>query len=284
MGKCGCGDNPLLPQPATIQEVIRETWDVNTFRIVLNDVEAMAEWRHEPGQLAMLSVFGVGEAMFSISSAPTKRGFLEFSIKRMGKVTSALHQLGPGAVIGIRGPYGNHFPYELMKGKDLLVVGGGIGLAPLRSMIDFVLADENRDDYGKVEIIYGARSYDDLCFKQDLFDTWPKKRDTVVYTTIDRAEEQWQGHVGFVPAYVEEIAPRGENKIALLCGPPIMIKFVLQALEKLGFHDEQIYSTLELRMKCGVGKCGRCNIGSRFVCLEGPVFSLKDIKELPPEF
>ncbi|MEW6726968.1 FAD/NAD(P)-binding protein [Desulforudis sp. 1088] len=284
MGECGCRDNPLLPQLATIREIIRETGDVNTFRITLNDREAMAGWKHEPGQLAMLSVFGVGEAMFSISSAPTKQGFLEFSIKRMGKVTSALHELSPGAVIGIRGPYGNHFPYELAKGKDLLVVGGGFALAPLRSMIDFVLADKNRDDYGRLEIIYGARSYDDLCFKHDLFENWPNQRDTVVYTTIDRAEERWKGHVGFVPAYVEEIAPSAENKIALVCGPPIMIKFVLQALEKLGFRDEQIYSTLELRMKCGVGKCGRCNIGSKFVCLEGPVFSLKDIKELPPEF
>lgn len=280
----GHPDNPLLPMPATIQEIIPETWDVNTFRVTLDDPEAQAAWRHEPGQLAMLSVFGVGEAMFSISSAPTRKGYLEFSIKRMGHVTSALHQLAPGAAIGLRGPYGNHFPYDRMRGKDLLFIGGGIGLAPLRSLIDFVLDPAHRGNYGRVDIIYGARSVGDLCFKRDLFENWPQAEGTTVYTTIDVAEEQWSGHVGFVPAYVEEVGLSGKNRVALMCGPPIMIKFTLQALEKLGFADDQVYSTLELRMKCGVGKCGRCNIGSTFVCLEGPVFTMAQIKALPPEF
>lgn len=276
--------NPLLPHPATIQEIIPETGDVNTFRITLDDAGAMAAWRHEPGQLAMLSAFGVGEAMFSISSAPTKRGFIEFSIKHMGKVTQALHTMEVGDKVGLRGPYGNHFPYDKFRGMDLLFVGGGIGLAPLRSLIDFVLADEHRADYGRVEVVYGARSFDDLCFKYDVLDGWNKQPNTEIYTTVDRADEQWSGNIGFVPAYLEEVAPAPENKIALICGPPVMIKFVMQALQKLGFKDEQIYSTLELRMKCGVGKCGRCNIGSKLVCLDGPVFSMKEIGQLPPEF
>ncbi len=277
-------ENPLLPRPATIQKIIPETGDVKTFRLTLDDAEAMAAWHHEPGQLGMLSVFGVGEAMFSISSSPTKREYIEFSIKRMGKVTRALHELEAGCQVGLRGPYGNHFPYEKFKGKDLLFVGGGIGLAPLRSLIDFVLAEENRGDYGRVEILYGARSYDDLCFKDDVLDGWVRQPGTVVYTTIDQAEERWTGHVGFVPAYLKEVAPTPENKYALICGPPVMIKFVMQALQKLGFREEQIYSTLELRMKCGIGKCGRCNIGSKFVCLEGPVFNMVEIGQLPPEF
>lgn len=276
--------NPLLPYRATIREIIPETGDVKTFRITLDNPQAAAGWRHEPGQLAMLSVFGAGEAMFSISSAPTRRDFLEFSIKRMGKLTRALHEMEAGGRIGVRGPYGNHFPYEKFRGKDLLFVGGGIGMAPLRSLIDFVLAAENRPRYGRVEILYGARSYDDLCFKAQLLDGWHKKPDTVVYSTIDRAEARWTGHVGFVPAYLEKVAPRPEHKCAVLCGPPVMIRFVLAALKKLGFADDQIYSTLELRMKCGVGKCGRCNIGAKFVCLDGPVFSMAEIAELPPEF
>lgn len=277
-------ENPLLPMPATIQEINAETSDVNTFRVVLDDPEAQAAWRHEPGQLAMLSVFGVGEAMFSISSAPTHRDYLEFSIKRMGHVTNALHQLVPGAAIGLRGPYGNYFPHEKMHGKDLVFIGGGIGLAPLHSLIDYVLDPVYRGDYGQVHIIYGARSVDDLCFKRDIFENWPRAEGTKVYTTIDRAEDQWSGHVGFIPAYVEEIALGGDSRVALMCGPPIMIKFTLQALEKLGYADDQVYSTLELRMKCGVGKCGRCNIGSTYVCLDGPVFTQEQLKKLPPEF
>lgn len=281
MGKT---DNCLLPLPATIQEITPETSDVNTYRITFDDPEVQVNWRNRPGQLAMLSLFGAGEAMFSISSTPTRRDFLEFTIRKAGVVTKALHSLEPGGKIGVRGPYGNGFPYEQFKGRDILFVGGGIGLAPLRSLIDFVLDEQNRADYGKVEILYGARSYDDLCFKKDVFERWPKLPGCEVWTTIDREEEGWKGHVGFVPAYLEEIAPKGEDKVAVLCGPPIMIKFVLEGLEKLGFKDELIYSTLELRMKCGVGKCGRCNIGHKFVCLEGPVFNRVQIKELPPEF
>lgn len=280
MGK----SSPLLPYPATIIRITDETGDVKTFQIVFDDPAVMDAFNHKPGQVAQISVFGVGEATISITSSPTRGKFLEFSVKRVGRLTNALHQMEEGAKVGIRGPYGNHFPYELMKGRDLFFIGGGIGLAPLRSLIDFVLAEENRAHYGRVEILYGARSMDDLCFKHDLFERWPRCTDTVVYTTIDRPEPAWEGHVGFVPSFLEEVNPTPQNKIAITCGPPVMIKFVLKALEKMGFTDEQIITTLEMKMKCGIGKCGRCNIGSKFVCMDGPVFNLAQLKQLPPEF
>jgi len=276
------GSNPILPQMATIVKITSETSDVKTFRVVFEG--GKGDFRQKPGQLAMLSLPGVGEAMISITSSPTYKDFKEFSIKRVGRLTGALHQLEEGCQIGVRGPYGNHFPYELLKGKDLLFIGGGIGLAPLRSLINFVLDKENRKDYGKVEIIYGARSSDDLCFKSDLFENWPKMPNTKVYVTIDREEPEWDGHVAFVPAYLDELKPSPANKYALTCGPPIMIKFVLQSLEKLGFKDDQVITTLEMKMKCGIGKCGRCNIGSKYVCIDGPVFFLSQLKELPPEY
>ncbi len=277
-------DSPLIPFIATITDIVDETSDVKTFQMVFDDPAVMEAFNNKPGQVAQLSVFGTGEATISITSSPTRNGILEFSVKNVGQLTTALHQLEIGSKVGIRGPYGNHFPYHSMQGKDLLFIGGGIGLAPLRSLIDFVLDASNRDQYGKVTILYGARSMDDLCFKRDLFERWCRLPDTEVLTTIDRPEDAWTGHVGFVPAYLEEINPTPENKIAITCGPPIMIKFVLQALEKMGYTDEQVITTLELKMKCGIGKCGRCNIGDKFVCVDGPVFSLDQIKAMPPEY
>lgn len=276
--------SPLMPYPAAIVKITEETGDVKTFQMVFDDPSVMGDFRQKPGQVAQISVFGEGEATISITSSPTRGQFLEFSVKRVGRLTNVLHQMEVGDKVGVRGPYGNHFPYEMMKGRDLFFIGGGIGLAPLRSLIDFVLAGENRADYGKVEILYGARSLDDLCFKHDLFERWPKCADTVVYTTIDRAEPAWEGHVGFVPSFLEEVNPTPENKFAITCGPPVMIKFVLAALEKLGFKDDQVITTLEMKMKCGIGKCGRCNIGSKYVCVDGPVFTLTQLKQLPPEF
>ena len=278
------GSNPLMPHIATIKNIRQETCDVKTFQIVFDDAVVMDNFSNKPGQVALISVFGEGEATISITSSPTFKGFLEFSIKKVGRLTSVLHEMEEGAKIAVRGPYGNCFPYETMKGKDLLFIGGGIGLAPLRSLIDFVLAEENRDAYGNVEILYGARSRADLCFKEDLFNKWPLCKNSKVYTTIDREEPDWCGHVGFVPTYLEQLKPLSDNKIAVTCGPPVMIKFILISLQKLGFADEQIITTLEMKMKCGIGKCGRCNIGSKYVCLDGPVFTLKQLKELPPEF
>lgn len=269
--------NPLVPQVGRIIKIIEETPDVKTFHVT---TDAGKPFTPLPGQLAMLSLLDVGEAMFSITSQGPDH--LELAIKRVGMLTDALHEAEPGQSVGIRGPYGNGFPLEMMRGKDLLFIGGGIGLAPVRSLINYCI--EHRQDYGHLWIIYGARSPADLCFKDDLFNNWPEVENCRVDVTVDRGDDTWQGHEGFVPAFVEELKPEPEGKVAITCGPPVMIKFVLQSLEKLGFKDEQIVTTLEMRMKCGIGKCGRCNLGSCYVCLDGPVFTLAQLKKLPGEY
>ena len=279
MSECTCHKNyvedVLIPKVGIITDIREETPDVKTFRV--NAPEGGKMFEHMPGQCAMLCAPGVSEGMFSITSSPTNKEFQEFSIKKCGMLTEYLHSLSVGDEIAIRGPYGNHFPVEdKLKGKDLLVIAGGIGLAPLRSVI-------NRDDYGKVDILYGSRSKDDLVALREIQEVWAKQKDTNVYLTIDREQEGWDGHVGFVPSYLKEIGFE-TNKTALICGPPIMIKFVLQGLTELGFSKEQVYTTLELRMKCGVGKCGRCNIGSKYVCKDGPVFRCDEVDELPDEY
>ena len=270
----------LIPQVGVITGVTQETPDVKTFRV--NAPEGGKLFEHMPGQCAMVCVPGVSEAMFSITSSPTNRDYQEFSIKKCGQLTEALHSLQVGDEITVRGPYGNHFPVEdALKGKDLLFIAGGIGLAPLRSVINYVL--DNRADYGAVDILYGSRSADDLVKLQEIQEVWAKAPNTNIYLTIDRPQDGWDGHVGFVPAYLKEIG-FSADKTALVCGPPIMIKFVLAGLQELGFSKEQVYTTLELRMKCGVGKCGRCNIGSKYVCKDGPVFRCDQLDELPPEY
>ena len=270
-------DNALVPKVGKIIKIVQETPDVKTFHVTTEDGKPFTPM---PGQLGMLSILDVGEGMFSVTSQGESH--LEFAIKKVGVLTDALHAASVGQEVGVRGPYGNGFPVEECKGKNMLFIGGGIGLAPVRSFIKY--AFQHRADYGKIQIIYGARSPEDLCFKDDLFEAWPKEENTEVHVTVDRGDENWNGNVGFVPAFVEQIAPNPENTIAVICGPPIMIKFVLQTMEKLGFSDEQIITTLEMRMKCGIGKCGRCNIGSKYVCLDGPVFTLAQLKEMPNEY
>ena len=227
------------------------------------------------GQFAEYSVFGEGEATFCISSSPTRPDHLEFSVKRVGRVTQALHQLNPGDLIGFRGPYGNHFPLDRLKEKNLLFVGGGIGLAPLRSLIHNVL--DNRTDYGDITILYGARSPQDLCFKYDL-ENWSGNPLVRMLTTVDVGDGDWKGKVGLVPVILEEIGPSADGAAAIICGPPIMIRYTLKSLERLGFIPSQIWTTLEMKMKCGLGKCGRCNIGPLYVCKDGPVFSFEEIR------
>jgi NAD(P)H-flavin reductase len=260
-----------------VWQIVEETPDVKTFYVTTEDG---LPFKVMPGQLAMVSQLPVGEGMFSVSWQAEDH--LQFAIKKVGLLTEALHEIEVGQTLGVRGPYGNGFPVDECKGKDMLFIGGGIGLAPLRSFIKYCFT--HRQDYGKITILYGARSYDDLCFKRELFEEWPQGPDCKVFVTIDNPEEKWDGHVGFVPAYLEEINPSPEGTIAVTCGPPIMIKFVLQSLEKMGFTDDQVITTLEMRMKCGIGKCGRCNIGSEYICLDGPVFTLAQLKQLPPEW
>ena len=270
----------LIPSVAVITDVRTDTPDVKTFRVLTPDGKKPFE--HMPGQCAMLSIPGVGEALFSITSSPTNRKYMEFSIKKCGCLTSWIHMLEPGQQITIRGPYGNGFPVETeLRSKDLLFIAGGIGLAPLRSVINYCL--DNRENYGKLQIIYGSRSKDDLVDYQEIIDEWMKAENVEVNLTIDREQEGWDGHVGFVPNYVKELSP-DLGMTVLMCGPPIMIKFSLAGLKELGFTDTQVYTTMELRMKCGIGKCGRCNIGNKYVCKDGPVFRFDELGELPDEY
>lgn len=273
-------NDTLIPVLGVITDVRIDTPDVKTFRVVTPDGKKAFE--HKPGQCAMLSIPGVGEAMFSITSSPTNTEFMEFSIKKCGCVTEWLHQAEPGQQITIRGPYGRPFPVDTeFKGKNLLFIAGGIGLAPLRSVINY--CRDNRADYGTIDIVYGSRSMDDLVDYKEIVDEWTKDTDVHVHLTIDREQEGWDGHVGFVPTYVKELG-FDTNKTAIICGPPIMIKFTLQAMIELGFDKTQVYTTMELRMKCGVGKCGRCNIGAKYVCKDGPVFRCDELDELPDEY
>lgn len=294
-------ENPYVPKLATIEKITQETKGeraVKTFRAVFQDPKIKDTFTHKPGQTILVSVFGKGESMFAISCSPTRKGYVEFSVVRTGKVTLALHEMEVGATIGIRGPYGNGFPVEEWEGKNILFVGGGIGQAPLRSVVQYVL--DKRDKFGDVKLIYGARTPDDLVFYPEL-EEMIERKDIDVWLSIDVDADGWfrvnwddpwateydpdcRKFTGFVPMIVAVIKPSSENTIALTCGPPIMIRFVVQNLEKLGFTDEQILTTLENRMKCGIGKCGRCNVGPTYVCKDGPVYTQKQIKELPPEF
>ncbi len=284
MCECNCHENytldTLIPKVGVITGITQETPDVKTFRV--NAPEGGKLFEHMPGQCAMLCVPGISEAMFSITSSPTNKEYQEFSIKKCGELTSYLHDLEVGDEITVRGPYGNSFPVETeLKGKNLLFIAGGIGLAPLRSVINYVL--DNRANYGTVDILYGSRSMDDLVKLKEINEEWSVAEGVNVHLTIDREQDGWDGHVGFVPAYLKELNFT-TDKTVLVCGPPIMIKFVLQGLKELGFSDEQIYTTFELRMKCGVGKCGRCNIGSKYVCKDGPVFRFDEVEKLPDEY
>jgi len=275
--------NPYVPWLASIDDIRDEVIGeraIKTFRLSFQDETVRNTLNYVPGQCVMVSVLGEGECMFAISSSPTEKVYLEVSVMKLGKVTSILHECEVGDVLGVRGPYGNGFDVNGWKGKNIITVGGGIGQPPLRSLIRYVLA--NRGDYGKLDIIYGARTSNDLSFKQELFDL-EKRDDADVHLSIDVEEEGWTQFVGFVPDNLLEVAPSPDNAIAITCGPPIMIHFVIQNLLKLGFAENQIFTTLEMRMKCGIGKCGRCNIGNVYVCKDGPVFSYAQIKNMKGE-
>lgn len=282
MSSCTCATEreTLIPLLGVVTDIKRQTPDVKTFRVEAPGGGVV--FPHMPGQCAMLSVPGVGEAMFSITSAPTNTAYQEFSVKRCGRLTDWLHDMDVGQQLTVRGPYGNNFPVETeLRGKDLLFIAGGIGLAPLRSIINYVR--DNRANYGEVDIVYGARSAADLVYLDEIRNEWDGKNDVRVHLTIDRAEDGWSGNVAFVPTFLKELA-FPPTKTGLVCGPPIMIKFVLAALMEMGFAKTQVYTTLELRMKCGVGKCGRCNIGSKYVCRDGPVFRCDQVDEMPDEY
>ncbi len=272
--------NPYRPMEATVLEVIQETPNIKTIRVTLDDPELARNFTYEPGQVGQLSVFGAGESTFVINSPPSMKDYLQFSVMLTGEVTQAIHNLCKGDKVGVRAPLGRPFPYELWKGKNIFFIGGGIGMAPIRTIMLHVL--EHKEDYGTISLLYGGRSPQDMAYSYEL-QNWIERPDLDCTLTIDREAEGWPHKVGLIPNVLRELNPSPDNCIAVLCGPPIMIKFTLQALDELKFPHENVYTTLEKRMKCGIGICGRCGIGGKYVCLDGPVFSQKELDELPPE-
>ena len=270
---------PLVPITAKIKSIRTLTEDTLLFEMA--EFRGNKPFSYNPGQFMELSVFGVGESPISITSTPTRPEVLEFAVREVGLVTGAMHNCEAGDTIGLRGPFGNGFPMVEMKKKHILIIAGGIGLAPLRSLINYML--DNRNDFGDIDIVYGARTPELLCFS-DEFETWQMASLTRLHLTVDAETPGWKGHVGLVPVLLKELALHPENRIAVACGPPIMIKFTLAVLKASGYLDENIMTTLELKMKCGVGKCGRCNIGPKYVCQNGPVFRLSELKQLPEEY
>jgi sulfhydrogenase subunit gamma (sulfur reductase) len=277
------GENIYLPYLMKIDRITQEAPGVKTFRLkFVNETEA-SNFEFRTGQFGEYSVLGAGESTFCIASSPTRKGFIECTFRQSGKVTSALADCEEGSTVGFRGPYGNIFPIEEWKGKNIIFIAGGIALPPVRSVIWNVL--DLRSDYKDISILYGARNVADLVYKYELAE-WGKRDDVRLVTTVDPGGEtpEWKGETGFVPAILEKMAPTPENSIAVVCGPPIMIKLTFPVLEKQGFTGDQIFTTLENRMKCGFGKCGRCNIGSTYVCKDGPVFTYSQLKLMPQEF
>ncbi|MHC4312779.1 MAG: FAD/NAD(P)-binding protein [Planctomycetota bacterium] len=279
--------NPYRPILTTIDKVTveNEARDLKTFRLIFCSDEEANDFHFQCGQFAELTVFGIGECPIGIASSPMDRSFLEFTVKRYpdGLVTNALHDCRVGDSVGIRGPLGNSFPMEQMKGRNVVVVGGGFAFTTLRSTIQYMLHETNRAEFGNLILVYGARSPGELLYKDELKE-WETREDIETHITVDKGDENWKGQEGFVPAVLEQVAPSPNNAIVLVCGPPIMLKFTLPVLTKLGFGNNEIVTSLEMRMKCGIGLCGRCNIGSKYVCRDGPVFTYEQIQALPAEF
>ena len=267
----------FLPDIAQVLEVVDETPDTKTFTLRFRDGKNGNGFHFLPGQFLELSVFGCGEAPFCIASSPTRPATLQTTVRRTGQLTDALHDLGSGAEVGLRGPFGNGFDVEAAHGKDLLFVAGGIGLPPLRSLIWNVL--DQRACFGKVTILYGARTSPDLVYKRELED-WAKRPDLDLHITVDVGDAHWKGTVGVVSVLFEQIDLHPESTLAYVCGPPIMIRFVVRDLIARGFKEEAVISTLERMMQCGIGKCNHCAIGHRYVCRDGPVFNFAEIRKL----
>jgi len=276
--------NPYLPLKAEIAEIVQETTDsdldVKTYALRLGDGAVMD---FMPGQFVEFSIPGVGEAPFGFSSNPLHNETIEISIKRTGMVTDAIHALQEGDSVYIRGPFGNTFPVKELEGSDILFIAGGLGLAPLRPLITYILEEDNRDKYGKITMLIAARTPTDFIFFRD-YKEWRGVKDVDVTLTIDNEVPNWNERVGFPHNLVQDMAFELEKTTAVICGPPIMIKAVSQKLLEMGMPKERILTTLEMRMTCGVGNCGKCNIGHQYVCVDGPVFSLAELEEMPDEY
>ena len=269
----------------TVKDIISENKvnDIKTLDLVFKIEEDNKGFQYIPGQFAEISLIGKGECPIGIASSPTEEGSIKFTIKKMGTVTSGFHNLEVGDIVGVRGPLGNGWPIEELKGKNIVIIGGGFAFSTLRSLGIYILDEKNRKDYGDLTVIYGNRDSGEVLYRP-LLEEWEKRDDIKVVLTIDREEEGWTKEVGFVAAIVKKVAPSPDNAVAIICGPPIMIRTAVAELVELGWKDEQILNSLEMRMKCGIGKCGRCNIGKKFVCVDGPVFSLAELKKMPNEY
>jgi NAD(P)H-flavin reductase len=271
----------MRPHLTTLVGVRRLATGIKLFQVAVDDPEVMRRFDYQPGQFVEVSAFGVGESPFGITSTPARSEAIEFAINRVGTVTDALHRLDVGDKIGVRGPLGNHFPMEEFKGKNVVVLGGGIGGAPIRPVIQTIL--DRRSNYGRLSIFWAARSPDLLVFT-DEYDEWCAAPDTEVHLTVDKATPDWPHTEGLITTLVEKVQPSADNAISITCGPPIMIKFAMLTLNKLGFASDQNWVTLEAKMKCGIGKCGRCNMGGKFVCLDGPVFRFDQVQQFLESF
>lgn len=272
---CDTTKDIYLPVPATVCKVEPMTKLENFFSCKLDSGEELG---HMPGQFVELSIPGIGEAPISISSSPTRKEFFEMVIRKVGNVTDRMHKLADGDKIFIRGPFGTSFPVEEeMKGKDILFVCGGIGIVPVRSAIQYVL--DNRDNYGRVMIIFGAKTPRDRLFIQE-FEQWRKEKNVTFLETVDHRDENWPGPEGVITTLLPLVKLDTDNTVAIICGPPIMYKFVIIMLRDTGLRDDQIYLSLERHMKCGVGKCGHCQINNIYVCQDGPVFRFSEISDV----
>jgi len=276
-------DNVYKPELMEVLQVTQHTADVKSVRIKFKNPAAAEKFSFNVGQFGMFSAFGAGESTFNICSSSNWKDFIEFCFRKTGKVTEVLWQLDEGDTLGFRGPYGNAYPMEEWKGKNLIFIGGGIAMPPIRCAIWYAL--ENRADYGDITVVYGARTVGDLVFVDEL-DEWAQKERTRVIQCVDPGGEtpEWKHEVGLIPHVIEKAQIPADNAVALVVGPPIMIKFTLPVLDKMGLAKKDVYTSLENRMKCGVGKCGRCNCGPVYVCKEGPIFSFEQLSQLPADY
>lgn len=278
--------NPYKPYPVRIEDIVVETSDRNlrTYHLRFIHPEDEAEFKYLPGQFAEISVPGQGEIPIGIASSPTEEGFLKFTINKVGKVTTYLHNINRGEIIGVRGPLGKPYPWDVLEGSNVVIIGGGFAFTTLRSSIIYMIHPDNRPRFGDITVVYGARHPGLLLYKDELF-AWEQRKDMTLHLTVDATDDpNWKYNVGFVPAITQQKAPSSENAYAIVCGPPIMIKFTLPVLSELGFSPERVITSLEMRMKCGIGMCGRCNIGTEYVCKDGPVFTFEQLSRLPNEY
>ncbi|MDH4139004.1 MAG: FAD/NAD(P)-binding protein [Coriobacteriia bacterium] len=262
--------NPYRPWPTRITSIVDLTENEKLFELRIIDDEVRDTFRFDSGQFVEMSIFGVGEAPISISSAPSKRGFIELCVRKAGDVTGALHSKRCGDIIGIRGPFGRGFPIQEMKGHDVLLVAGGLGIAPLKSLINQI--HDERHEFGKVTILYGARNPSEVLFRYQ-FDMWKHRDDFELILTVDEADDSWADEVGVVTKLFDKIEIDSARTYSAICGPPVMYRFVIDEMRKKGMDVDRIFVSFERRMKCGIGKCGHCGVGHQYTCIDGPVFS-----------